>query len=120
LNVIGANFPLEDGETYFAVVDNGQCRSQPFGVTVTINLSIENNAFIALEYYPNPVTSNFHVSNDTKVSRLEIYNLSGKLVHQKLINQAEFTVDLSSLTSSIYMAKIQSKNQAQILRIVKK
>ena len=120
MNPLTSNFPLEDGETYYAVVDNGQCRSQPFGVTVTINLSIENNAFSALEYYPNPVTSSLHVYNDTPIDEIKIYNLSGKLVYTKKIDQTAINIDIIALASSIYIAKIRSGDQAQSFRIIKK
>ena len=119
-NALSSNFPLEDGVTYYAVNDDGQCRSQPFGVTVTINLGIDNNLFSQLKYYPNPVFSTLQISNDFPIDDVKIYDLTGKLILTRNLDNTEATIDLSRLTPSIYIAKVLSGDRSKSFRIIKK
>ncbi|TKS55570.1 BspA family leucine-rich repeat surface protein [Mesohalobacter halotolerans] len=119
VNALASNFILEDGETYYAVNDNGQCRSQPFAVTVTITLSVESKDFKNLNYYPNPVGSTLHISNNLPLKQVLIYNISGQLLIKKSFNDTEINLDLNTLPQSTYIAKIKTDGQSTQFKIIK-
>ncbi|WP_127845427.1 BspA family leucine-rich repeat surface protein [Psychroflexus aestuariivivens] len=119
VNPLSTSFVLENDTTYFAVNDNGLCRSEPVAVNVLITLGVENNDFLDLKYYPNPVTSTLNISNNTTIQQLEIYNLIGQLVIKKYYNNSKISVDLNELPNSIYMIKIKSENQTSVFKIIK-
>lgn len=119
VNPVSGNFLLEDGETYYAVNDNGQCRSQPLAVTVSLLLNVENSDFLALNYYPNPVKSKLHISNDFPIKQVLVYNISGQLLIKKTFNDTEVNFDLNKLPQSTYIAKIKTDKQFSQFKIVK-
>ena len=79
-----------------------------------------------LSVYPNPTTGittvslEFILNTETKI---EIYNLSGSLVQsEKLINTSGDTkkqIDISNLTSGVYLLKVSANNKYKTIKIVK-
>ncbi len=110
---------LEDETVYYAVNDDGFCRSEPFAITVFITLSIEENTFDALQYYPNPVKNNLYIINTEPIKQVQIFNLSGQLLIEKKFNNNEVNLDLYQLPSSTYFAKIETQNQSTNFQIIK-
>lgn len=119
-NPLPTDFILIDGETYFAVSDDGTCRSQPFPVTVTINLSTANNNFINLTYFPNPVNDNLQINNGQLIDKVEIYNILGQKVFENSYQESNITLDLIHLPTAIYQVKITAYNQEKTFKIFKK
>jgi len=120
LNPLPANTLLQDGVTYFAVNDNGECRSQPFPVTVSLNLSVGNNDFLSFSYFPNPVTSVLTISATNSIKNVEIYNLLGQLLINKIFDDATISIDLNKLPESIYIVKVKSENLSREFKIIKR
>ncbi|WP_241489653.1 DUF5074 domain-containing protein [Lacinutrix algicola] len=72
---------------------------------------------LKIALYPNPVTSQFYISEAGLVS---IYSTEGRLVLNKNIESTNTPINIDSLTSGIYMVNITSKNGSATLKIVKK
>ncbi len=118
-NLLPQNFILEDGFTYYAVNDNGQCRSQPFAVTVLFSLNLVSSDFITLKYYPNPVESKLYISNDFPIKQISIFNLNGQLLLEKSFDDTRIDLDLKELPQSTYMVKIKTDKQSNVFKIIK-
>ncbi|MGL2962493.1 BspA family leucine-rich repeat surface protein [Flavobacterium sp. RSB2_4_14] len=118
-NPLPLNTLLQNGFTYYAVNDNGQCRSQPFSVTVSLNLSVDNNDFLSFKYYPNPVSSILTISASNTIKNIEVYNLLGQLLINKRFNDTDISIDLNELPNSIYMIKVKSENLSREFKIMK-
>jgi surface protein len=119
LNPLPLNTLLQDGVTYFAVNDNGECRSQPFPVTISLNLSVGNNDFLSFSYFPNPVTSVLQISYNNTINSVEIYSVLGQLLISKRMNAFTYTIDMSNLARALYLVKISSQNQTGEFKILK-
>lgn len=119
VNPLPSSFLLEDDETYYAVNDNGQCRSQPLAVTVFLTFSVNASEFQALKYYPNPVESTLQISNDFPIKHITVYSISGQRVLKKSFNENKISLDLSKLHQSIYIAKIETDQQSIQFKIIK-
>ena len=79
--------------------------------------STENN-FLQLKIYPNPVQNKFFFANrGTEKIQLELYNLLGQLIFKRENISSE--VDISHLSSGIYIAKLQSNQQEKTIKIIK-
>lgn len=66
---------------------------------------------------PNPTFNSFIINHSDKIKSLEIYDLTGKKV---LIENTNFTsVDVSNLSSGIYIVKIKSNNRTDTVKLVK-
>ncbi len=118
-NPLTPNLPLDDGATYFAVNDNGQCRSEPFAINVSFSLNQVDNEFLNFNYYPNPVISELQIYNEFPIKEIKIYSISGQLMLNKEFNNTEISIDLNELPRSIYLVKIASDRQSNVIRIIK-
>lgn len=77
----------------------------------------ENFSFIV---YPNPVVDNdLHVkiNSDTEF-KFEIYNVVGGVVKKGILNKA--TIDVSSLSSNLYMIRIFDNKRSKTIKFIKK
>lgn len=119
IDPLNASTPLEDGATYFAVNDNGECRSQPFPVTVSLNLSVDSTAFVNVNYYPNPVYSALTITANNTIEKVEVYNLLGQLVTAEQFNETAVSLNLNDLPTSIYVVKIKSAELTKEFKITK-
>lgn len=68
-------------------------------LTFTNTTKVNNNQ--KLEIYPNPATTIINIGYDMKT--VEIYNISGSKQH--IINNNDGKIDISSLTSGVYIVK---------------
>lgn len=121
VNPLSSDFPLEDGATYYAVNDDGQCRSQPFGVTVLFTIGIDDNDFLGLSFYPNPVASTLYISNNKPIKQIVVYNLIGQLILKSDFSNSdtEISIDFNSLPKSIYLVRIKSEKQSNVFKVIK-
>ena len=61
--------------------------------------------------FPNPAKNTLNITSyNTKVNSVEIYNLNGQLVLNKTLNTYLSQINISSLTSGIYIVDIKSEN----------
>ena len=76
-----------------------------------------------IQYFPNPVEDKLHISflNEDNY-RICIYNLLGKnIIETKNQNNPTVTIDMSKLTSGIYIATIENSLGEKITKkIIKK
>lgn len=71
--------------------------------------------------YPNPVSTKVNISFPQTIERAEIniYNVLGKLVLSKQISALDNAVDVSNLTSGMYIASIASNNKTNSFKLIK-
>jgi hypothetical protein len=111
---------LQDGRRYFAVNDNGECRSQYLPVTVSVTLGIGSNDLSKLEYYPNPVSSVLTIVSKTAIDQVAVYNLQGqKVLEQRFDKTVSISFDLNNLPKSIYLIRASSNSLVKEFKIVK-
>lgn len=69
--------------------------------------------------YPNPFTDIITISGDVALQSVVVYDLSGKMI--KEFKGSEKTISLHSLTSGVYMVKLNMKNgNSKTVKAVKK
>ena len=120
VNTLTDNFPLEDGATYYAVNDNGQCRSHAFPVSVQLTLSIADIEKVDIEHFPNPVRSHLKVTSDQMIGEIRIYDMRGKLLLKKTYQDTDVQVDMGSFTSAVYIVQLRTAGQIGHFKVVKK
>jgi hypothetical protein len=86
-----------------------------YGVTLSIDDVVESNFSI----YPNPVKDVLEFKSDKTVNKLEVYNLLGQNVMRQFPNQSVGKLDVSSLSSGLYIIKIGSDTVYELHRIIK-
>ena len=67
--------------------------------------------------FPNPVKDILNIQLDGKLKSVEIYNIHG----QKLITATQKQINISSLSSGIYLVRVEDdKNNTTTKKIIKK
>jgi extracellular elastinolytic metalloproteinase len=99
---------------------NDQVEAFNIPLECTLGLS-ENKAGVHVQVYPNPSKGALTVKHtNSGIQRVEIVDLSGKLVYTKsLENNTEADLDISSLNKGLYLMKIQTQNGIETVRIEK-
>ncbi|MBW3517690.1 T9SS type A sorting domain-containing protein [Flavobacterium sp. NKUCC04_CG] len=119
-NSLAGNHPLTDEEVYYGVLFSAEdCWGAPFAVTVKIKLSTQRFDEKQLYYYPNPVSDLLHISYKEKISKVEIYSLSGQLILETNAAATSVEIDMSTLAKATYIVKIFAGADTQSLRVIK-
>lgn len=117
---IPANTELVDGTTYYVSQNNGECESQLLAITVYTELGVSDISKAEFAYYPNPVKDFLNISGKSKVSKIEIFELSGKQILSKNADNQNVQLNLSSLPSGVYIIKVTSAKTTETFKIIKK
>jgi hypothetical protein len=70
-----------------------------------------------LQVFPNPTRGTFYIEGNN-TTKLEVYDLSGKLVHQNRLKPGRNSISVNNLSPGIYMAKIYSKEGISTRKII--
>lgn len=120
-NPLPAGTVLVDGETYWAASIDGLCISDPLDVTITILLGLTEFQHHGIYVYPNPATEVLNLnSTQLELERVAIFNVLGSKLTELEVTLQEFAIDLSSLSSGMYILKVQSANKSFTTRFIKR
>ena len=90
------------------------------GVTYDTTLGVEDNVVNNYNIYPNPTNGNIVVSG-SNINMVEVYNLCGQKVLSVEANSNDVNVNMSNLTSGVYMVRIVDNNgNATVNKIIKR
>ncbi len=91
---------------------------------LTLNNALSTNTFQVdndLKVYPNPTRSMIYFelpSSETEL-KVQLYTILGKHVNDFYVNHSKKGIDISYLSSGMYIAKFQSKGVSKSLKIIK-
>ncbi len=91
---------------------------------LTLNNALSTNTFQVdndLKIYPNPTRSMIYFelpSSETEL-KVQLYTILGKHVNDFYVNHSKKGIDISHLSSGMYIAKFQSKGVSKSLKIIK-
>ncbi len=72
---------------------------------------------LRLEVSPNPTTGMIQIQSNHPVQKVIIRNIQGDFIESKYFGQeSKIQLDLSHLTSSVYLVEIQSSNGERIFK----
>ena len=122
---------LTVGETFYLKVWlEGSNKSQNLNTgsfTLTASessvLSVDNSQILEKNFtiFPNPVLDNISIKseNNEQIDDVEIYNLLGKKVFKKSVDDVKSTIDLGQLSKGMYLIKIFSDDIIITKKIIK-
>lgn len=101
------------------------CKGGSFGQAedYTINvavLAVNDNVKNAVKIYPNPVIDVLNIEAASKVSNVQVFDISGKVVSSFDLNAVKNQVNLSKLAPGVYVVNIQTDKGVQSVKIIKK
>jgi len=89
------------------------------GQHTLITLSIEDVTAANFKFYPNPVSTsklNFTINKST---RIQIYDILGKLIITKTVTPNKNWLDISNLNKGIYLVKMTINKQTTIKKLIR-
>lgn len=57
--------------------------------------------------FPNPASSHVNVSADEKISRIQIFNMEGKMVDAVMIDKPETSIDINHLEKGLHLLRVE-------------
>ncbi|QQX76063.1 MULTISPECIES: T9SS type A sorting domain-containing protein [Aequorivita] len=118
-NPLPLNTLLEDGETYYAVNIVDGCLSEPFAVTVTVTLSINEFSEANFSYYPNPTKDKLTLKHSSEISEISISNLLGQNILVLHPQNSEVELNLTFLPKGIYLITLSANEAKKTINIIK-
>jgi len=70
----------------------------------------ENSDNTSVNIYPNPAKNLINIKSSDKIENVKIYNLTGQIVFDKMINDNSVQINTSEYKSGIYFIKIRTKD----------
>lgn len=84
-------------------------------------LSTESfDAIQDLKVFPNPTNDQIKIQASQVINKVSIYNVFGKLVHTDATDSSNLLIDMSKLSSGVYLLKISANNTTMNRKIIKK
>lgn len=116
---VGFTAPLPEGTYTIWLNQTGGISEGTFdfviGETLSVDDTIANNTSISL--FPNPANSFINISSNQEIKSIDIYNVTGQLVGR---NQNSNILDITALSSGIYLATVETLDGAvTTIRVIK-
>ena len=79
-----------------------------------------NEHEINVSVYPNPTTGQFRIQNsESRIQRVEVYDVYGKLISNMEVNDNDVTIDISNYTNGVYFTLIRTESGTVTKKVVK-
>jgi uncharacterized protein YjdB len=112
-------------ETIEINIQTGLC--SPGNLTITdvkiiddcSGLSVDKPKLELVKLYPNPVNNGLlNISTRVKIYKFQVFDLTGKMVHQELNLDTNATLDLSKLYRGLYIIRFESSQGNESKKII--
>lgn len=88
------------------------------GVVWQSSLSMDEFSEVAIKLYPNPVSDYLNISGINSKTLVEIYDTLGKNILSKMIDGSQKQIDVSYISTGIYLFKLTDGDKSILKRIV--
>lgn len=107
----------EEDSTFFITAYNGLFRTKGEDFP---NVGVIEKPAFDIDIYPNPVTDLFEISGVTTFTRIEVYDMLGKLNHNLTFERrCELSINTKSWKKGLYVLKIFTEKGVVTKKIVK-
>jgi uncharacterized repeat protein (TIGR01451 family) len=88
-------------------------------ITLFQLLKIEEVSGVAMTIWPNPSAGIINLKSESAITKMELYDVQGRLLLVKSGNSAEESIDLSSQTNGIYLLRVTTQKGVGNIRLVR-
>jgi len=111
---------VTNNTTYYATQTIGGCASTTsLPVLVQTFLGLNEFDANAFKYYPNPVENIMTISYLNNIKNIVVYNIIGKQVLAKNVDNKKAEIDMSNLSEGVYFMKVYSEKGSIVIKIIK-
>jgi Secretion system C-terminal sorting domain len=111
------NFTTTVNGNYAVIIDNGNCVDTSFCYNVIYTNVNEQSSSVEVSVYPNPTKGKLTIKCEN-MDRVEVLDITGKLVYEIAVSTNMLDMDISTLTKGIYFVRVMSENGVGVKRIV--
>lgn len=120
-NYFSQNLSVTATGTYVLTVNNGQqCTASD---TIVVNIlpmsAAQEHSVPEIKLFPNPAGEMVAVQSAQTISQVRVYDLDGRVVLIRNINATQANIDLSGITTGVYIAETVTDAGTQRSRLVK-
>lgn len=104
---------------------SGSCGDYYFGQAEDYTLNVQNSVGIVdlennnFKLYPNPVANKLNISANKEIKNVVINDITGRQVSSINIKAANASIDLSFLSTGLYIINATVGNESQTFKIIK-
>ncbi|MDX1278736.1 T9SS type A sorting domain-containing protein [Oceanihabitans sediminis] len=81
-------------------------------------LSIGAKNQLAFNMYPNPTKNILNIITNLQDSKIEVYDITGKLVLKKHLNFQKNKIDLSGISAGVYLVKVDAQSKSLTKKLI--
>ena len=81
--------------------------------------SVDNNKLLGFSMFPNPASNRLNISAKETIKNADVFNVLGKKVMSVNVNDTKASIDISTLTSGIYLVKYNVNNKVGTAKFIK-
>jgi hypothetical protein len=113
------NYTIEEVDNYYKLtITNNDGDWLVYNSVLLSNPTFNENT---VSLYPNPVQNILNIQNTANnLSKIQIYDLNGRLLQNHALQINEVTLDMSQLTSGVYVVVLENEMGHQISRKIVK
>lgn len=92
-----------------------------FRIAAYYNSNLETKPFESDQflYYPNPVSDFLQLTNDTDITKVEIFNMMQQKVYSNSAAAKEMKINLADIARGLYIVYVTSSHQTKTFKIIK-
>lgn len=84
----------------------------------TLGVSVSEQSLLKAKVYPNPATETLKVETEFENTLLRVFDISGRMVFEKVLDQKLSEIPLTSISSGMYHLQLTAQNRAFNQKIV--
>lgn len=100
--------------------EDGLCNHSTTQQVNVIFVNVEESQLAGLEMYPNPATALVQLSGLGESSHVELRGIDGRLIQSHQANTEQFILDVSALSSGVYLINVRQGQELKTLRLMVK
>jgi hypothetical protein len=96
---------------------NSEWITIPFHTEELVGLG--ENTFKNITAYPNPVKDILNLDATAAITKVEVYSITGQLVHTQAVNSQNASLNLQQLSAGAYLVNIMGEGGSKRIKIIK-
>lgn len=90
-------------------------------LALDIGLSLQDEERFEFKVYPNPVSEilNIQIPSANDITTLKIYDILGKTILRQTLNTSSNLIDVSHMTSGVYLLSLKSGKASKTVKLIK-
>lgn len=117
-------YQQSDGKYVIAGYTSFFCSDRAFGLTrISSTQTLHNEELETIDKnvksYPNPTSSIINIESDFSIYSIELYDMQGRNLETRQINETRTTIDISTKSKGVYFLKIKTDHGSKVMKIIK-